>query len=134
MYLCPFEDDRVASLLPLTYTRAVYDLRLARRSLFETVHEALGKPGVLFHARRPVASFTAKAYDRLVNRIPDGLDVLFVNGRYVAEEGSVLARLRQAARGGEPGRVFVQEGAVVAAWGPHSSGGCGTSSMRSSPR
>lgn len=121
MYLCLFEDERVAHLLPLAHTRPVYGLRLGIRTLLQTVHEAFGRPSLLLHARRRVAGVAAQEHDALVNRIPDGLDVLFVNGRYVAEAGPVLERLRGAARPGEPGRVFAQGDDVVAAWVPDAS-------------
>lgn len=122
MYLCLFEDDTVRHLSPLVLTRAVYDLRLGIRTLLETTHEALGGPALLLHTRAAVAGVTAQEHDALVNRIPEGLDVLFVNGRYIAEEGPVLQRLRKAARSGEPGRVFVQGEDVVAAWVPDAAG------------
>ena len=118
MYLCLFEDAQVPHLLPLVYTRPVYDLRLGIRTLLETAREAFEGPSLLLHARRYLADVAAQEHDALVNRIPDGLDVLFLNGRYVAEAGPVLERLRQAARPGEPGRLFLQNDDVVAAWVP----------------
>lgn len=121
MYLCLFEDDQVDHLLPLTATRGVYDLRLGIRTLLETTRQAFGDPPTLLHARRLVAPVTAQENDLLTNRIPDGLDVLFVNGRYLAEDGPLLARLRQATRKDEPGRVFIQDDTVVAAWVPGAS-------------
>ena len=121
MYLCLFEDDRALHLLPLAATRPVYGLRLGIRTLLETAHEAFGKPSLLLHARRYLAGVAAQEHDALVNRIPDGLDVLFLNGRFVAEPGPVLERLRRAARPGEPQRVFVQGNDVVAAWMPSAS-------------
>lgn len=58
--------------------------------------------------------------DLLVNRIPEGLDVLFLNGRWIVEEGDLLARI-QGAVGDSDGRVFLQDGSVVAAWIPDAS-------------
>ena len=121
MYLCLFEDERVPHLFPLVYTRPVYGLRLGIRTLLETAREAFEEPSLFLHARRYLADVAAQEHDALVNRIPDGLDVLFLNGRYVTEEGPVLERLRQAARPGEPARVFVQGDDVVAAWVPEAS-------------
>lgn len=121
MHLCLFEDGAADHLHPLTLTRAVYDLRLGRRTLLTTTRDAFGRPPTLLHARPLVARVTAQENDLLVNRIPEGLDVLFVNGRYVAEEGDVLDRLRHAIRDGENGRVFVQDDTVIAAWVPSAS-------------
>ncbi len=117
MYLCFFEDSQVHHLLPLVYTRAVYDLRLGIRTLLQTTQDALGNPPTLLHARPLVAAVTAEENDLLVNRIPEGLDVLFVNGRYVAEQGALLDRLQRL--DGEPGRVWMQGNDVVAAWVPN---------------
>jgi len=118
MHLCLFEDDRVDALLPLAATRAVYDLRLGIRTLLETTRDAFGRPPTVLHARPLIDAVTALEHGVPINHIPDGADVLFVNGRFIAEEGDTLTRLRQAARAGEPGRVFVQDGDLVAAWVP----------------
>ncbi len=119
MHLCLFEDDHVAPLFPLTRTRAAYALRLGVRTVLETTREAFGAPPTLLHARPLVAPVMAEAFDLLANRLPEGLGVLFVNGRYVAEAGPLLERLRGAAQKGEPARAFVQPGgALVAAWVP----------------
>ena len=114
MQLCLFEDDGVAHLLPLVHTRAVYDLRLGIRTILEATRAAFGGVPLRLHARPQVAAVTAQEHALPVNDLPEG-DVLFVNGRYVAEEGPVLERLRRALVPGEPPRVFVQGGAVVAA-------------------
>ncbi|NBC19139.1 MAG: hypothetical protein GVY18_17690 [Bacteroidetes bacterium] len=121
MHLCLFEDDGADHLLPLTATRAVYDLRIGRRTLLTTTRDAFGRPPTLLHARPLVAQLTAQENDLLVNRIPEGLDVLFVNGRYVAEAGDVLDRLRHAIRTDGEERVFVQDDTVIAAWVPNAS-------------
>ncbi len=117
MNLCLFEDDKVAHLLPLVYTRAVFDLRLGIRTLLETTRDAFDNPAMFFHARPVAAQATARNAD-LLNRIPDGLDVLFVNGRFIAEPGPVLDRLKAAARSSEHGRIFVQGDDLVAVWFP----------------
>lgn len=121
MHLCVFEDDGVGHFLPLVHTRAVYDLRLGIRTVLRCLRDAFGDPPTLLHARRQVASVSARENDLLINRIPDGLDVLFVNGRWIPEEGDLLNRIRAAARSSEDARVFVQDGAVVAAWVPDAS-------------
>ncbi len=121
MYLCLFEDDQVSHLLPLVYTRGVYDLRIGIRTLLRTQLNAFDAKQALLHARKAVAEATGAENALLVNRIPEGLDVLFLNGRYVPEEGPLLDTLREIARGGASGRVFVQEGELVAAWVPQAS-------------
>lgn len=117
--LCLFEDQHVRHLLPLVHTRAVYGLRLGARTLLAATRDAFDANGLLLHARPAVAAVTREEHGATVNRLPDGLDVLFVNGRYVAEEGDVLERLRSASRSGEPARVFTQGDDIVAAWIPN---------------
>jgi len=116
MMLCLFEDDQVAHLEPLVSTRAVYALRLGIRTIYENSRAVFGTPAL--HARAQVAATTAQAFGVPVNALVADQDVLFVNGRYVAEVGPVLDRFRRAARPGEPGRVFMQGEEVVAAYVP----------------
>lgn len=118
MALCLFEDDRVAALRPLVETRAVYDLRIGPHTLLEAASEALNPTPLVLHARPHVAHATGLAHgEALVNTLPDGQDVLFVNGRFVAEDGEALRHLQQATETDEA-RAFVQEGTLVAAWLP----------------
>ena len=118
MQLCLFEDDQVSGLRPLVETRAAYDLRLGLRTLLETAHDAFGPDGLLLHSRPLVAGVTAQSHDDVpVNTLPDGADVLFVNGRFVAAGPAVDEIRGHASRGGEA-RAFVQDDSVVAAWLP----------------
>lgn len=118
MHLCLFEDDQIAHLQPLTLTRAVYDLRIGIRTLSERLIEAFPDAQAVLHARPALARVTAQALDRVVNRIPGTLDVLFLNGRWFAEEGEVLEAVRRVA-GRERERVlFMQDDVCVAAWIP----------------
>lgn len=118
MICCLFEDDGVAHLKPLASTHAAYDLRVGMHTILERAGAAFSEARFILHARPEVAAVTAEAHDLLTNRIPGEVDVLFLNGRYVLEEGEVLDRLRAAAQPGEPARRFVQDGALVAAWAP----------------
>ncbi|MFB6231368.1 MAG: GlmU family protein [Salinibacter sp.] len=118
MYLCLFEDDHVVSLRPLVETRAAYDLRLGLRTVLETTRDAFEPDGLLLHARPLVTGVTRRDHDdALVNTLPEGADVLFVNGRFVAEDRDVLGQLEQACESGK-GRAFVQDDVLVAAWCP----------------
>ena len=117
MTLCLFEDEHVRHLFPLTRTRAAFDLRLGQRTLLQTTRDAFGQPRTLLHARKEIAAVTAQENALLTNRLPEGLNALLVNGRYVAEEGPLLERLRRAAADGEA-RAFVQGEVVVAAFVP----------------
>lgn len=120
MHLCLFEDDRVPGLRPLVEARAVYDLRLAMRTLLETTREAFLHDQLVLHTRPLVGPLTAQAHENaLVNALPDQGDVLFVNGRFVAAEGPTVRRLRDAIRKETTARAFLHEDTVVAAWVPN---------------
>ncbi len=117
MLLCPFEDAAAGAFRPLADTRPVYDLR---RGLF-TAREALAHlvphTGLVLHCRARLAPKMREALDVPVNYFPAGTGILFVNGRWVAEKGDVLARL-QGVRDGDAPFALVHEGALVAAWVP----------------
>ena len=118
MHLCLFEDSHVAGLRPLVETRAAYDLRLGGRTVWETTRDAFGPSELVLHARPLVAEVTRQAHPSApVNTLPDGADVLFVNGRYVAEGGETLRELTEAPDRAEA-RAFVQGDTLVAAWVP----------------
>ena len=118
MQLCLFEDTQVPGLRPLVETRAVYDLRLGLRTLLATAADAFDADGLSLHARPLMSAVTAQAHDDArMNALPDGTDVLFVNGRFVAA-GSSVDTIREYARAGGKARAFVQDDTVVAAWVP----------------
>ncbi len=122
MHLCLFEDARVSGLRPLTETRAAYDLRLGMHTLLGTTVEAVAPDGLVLHTRPLIAPITQQTHpDALVNRLPDAADVLFVNGRFVAEDGPAVAELQSYVTGGTEARAFVQDDVLVAAWVPGAS-------------
>jgi UDP-N-acetylglucosamine diphosphorylase/glucosamine-1-phosphate N-acetyltransferase len=121
MHLCLFEDDAVPALRPLVETRAAYDLRLGIRSVLETARDAFAPATLGLHARPWVAPVTAQAHDAPVNALPDGADVLFLNGRFVAAGGAATSRIRSHAAGDGAARTFTHDGTLVAAWVPDAS-------------
>jgi len=119
MHLCLFEDDRVPALRPLVETRAAYDLRLGGRTLLETVRDAFAPDGLILHARPLVADVTHRKHPSAsVNAVPEGADVLFVNGRLVVEGGTTQEQIARLSDAGAP-RVLAQDDTMVAAWMPN---------------
>jgi UDP-N-acetylglucosamine diphosphorylase/glucosamine-1-phosphate N-acetyltransferase len=118
MRLCLFEDEETAYFRPLVNTRAIYDLRIGIRTLLAMTRDALDTPPAVLHARSPIAAVTAQEYNVPVNDVAAGEAVLFVNGRFVADDQAITDRLLRAASPHEPARAFVQDGNVVAAWIP----------------
>jgi len=124
MHLCLFEDDQVTGLRPLVETRAAYDLRLGMRTLLETARDAFLPAGttdrsrLVLHTRPLVAPVTAQAHDdTLVNTLPDG-DLLFVNGRLVANDSETVAHI-QDRTGTDAPQAFTANDTLVAAWVPN---------------
>ena len=118
MHLCLFEDDSVPALRPLVETRAAFDLRLAGRTILETAHDAFDPTGLVLHVRPLVAGVTRRDHSSaVVNTLPEGADVLFVNGRFVAENGAAQEQIAHLMESGEA-RALVQDDLVVAAWVP----------------
>ncbi len=117
MLLVPFEDSGALALRPLVDTRPVYDLRLGIRSTLQTIQAAFpNATGTILHTRDYLAATARAEHGLPANRIPAGVDVLFVNGRWIAGAGDALGRVEQALRGSA--KLFVQDDTVVAAWIP----------------
>jgi UDP-N-acetylglucosamine diphosphorylase/glucosamine-1-phosphate N-acetyltransferase len=80
------------------------------RTLGEATRDALGAPPTLLHARPLLRPITAAENDLdAPQHLPEGADVLFVNGRFIAEDGSALDALREAAQTGEARAFFANE-------------------------
>ncbi len=124
MLVCLFEDEPVRHLFPLTRTRAVYALRVGHRSLGESVLQSLGAPRAVLHCRQSLADVVREGSDLPVNRIAEGVDVLFVNGRLFFEAADALSPVLEATRSAEP-VVFFSGEDVAAAWVPASHGPAG---------
>ncbi|PSQ95208.1 MAG: hypothetical protein BRD55_11875 [Bacteroidetes bacterium SW_9_63_38] len=118
MHLCLFEDAAVAGLRPLTETRPVYALRLGLRSILDTARDAFSPNALTLHTRPAVASVAAQAFpESSVNRLPDD-DVLFVNGRFVAQSDAAVLPIRDHVDENGDARAFLHDDTVVAAWRP----------------
>jgi len=117
MQLCLFEDPSVDALRPLVETRPPYALRLGLRTIGSTSRDAFAPSGCIWHTRARLADAVAQTYDGPVNALPDGADVLFVNGRFVAAGGVAVRRIQEQTRR-STARAFLQDDTLVAAWCP----------------
>jgi len=116
MHLCVFEDAATAHLAPLSDTRAVFDLRLAARTLLRTIRDAFFGLPLALVTRETVADVTAEAHGLAVGA-PDG-PALWVNGRFVAHDGPALDAVRKLARDASPRALVTDDGDIVAAFAP----------------
>lgn len=117
MLLCIFEDHGSQYLRPLTLTRASYMLRAGRRTLLESARDHFPATGTVLHSRQALASVVGEKTGLPVNRIPEGVDVLFVNGRLVDPDGAVAADILASAKGSTAVAYLAGED-LVAAWIP----------------
>lgn len=128
MQLCLFEDDRVPHLRPLVETRPAFDLRLGIRSILETTqYEVDADSGsIVLHSRPQVAPVTKREHPEMLvpaagDSLPDdGADMLFINGRFVAD-GAALRHILDAVQSRDRTIAFTAGNAVVAAWLPDAS-------------
>ncbi|MFW5972987.1 MAG: putative sugar nucleotidyl transferase, partial [Bacteroidota bacterium] len=117
MHICLFEDAVTEHLRPLVDLRPVYDLRTGMRTNLERVRELFPDAGLLLHARSVLMEAALERYGAPVNRIPDGLNVLFLNGRLLLDGGELTEEVRRLTSS-RSARVLTSDGAVVAAWMP----------------
>lgn len=117
MPLCLFEDARVGHLAPLALTRAAFDLRVGARTLLETAVSVFAPDRLLLHTRRALADVTAGEHPEADVREAPAEGTLFVNGRWMVREGSVVDAVRRAQASGEA-RAFVQGETLLALWHP----------------
>lgn len=120
MHLCLFEDATTDHLRPLVDLRPSYDLRTGIYTNLERAAAVFPDAGIILHTRRILKRVALERYDAPVNHIPGALNVLFINGRLLLEDGDFLNELRDVASGREA-RVFTSGGAVVAAFVPETS-------------
>lgn len=79
--ICLFEDEGYKNLLPLTYTRPVYDLRCGILTLGQKIIKYYPQSTKIYHTRRYLAqSIKEKNENNLVNNF-DFDNILFINGR-----------------------------------------------------
>ncbi len=121
MLLCIFEDSAVTNLYPLTRTRAACLLRVGHRTILESLRDGAGATGVVLHCRTELAGVVGEATGQSVNRLPENVDVLFVNGRLFDSSGDLLRTITGQLPANEP-CVFRAGASVAAAWLPAGQG------------
>jgi len=111
MQVAVFEDGAAENFLPLTYTKAVFDLRVGRFTLLERVERLFGRVEYAY-VRPHLEEFYA--LDRGLEAAEDSdLELLLVNPRYVLDDGA-MEELRSL--GGSSGWfVLVHGGDLVGA-------------------
>jgi UDP-N-acetylglucosamine diphosphorylase/glucosamine-1-phosphate N-acetyltransferase len=120
MQLCIFEDETVYDLKPMTSTRAVYDLRLAHRTLLDRLQTVFEASSLSLHVRKNLARVSSLRHPEAVVNTLNTSDqgTLFVNGRFLALDEDLIARIQTAVRNESPGVIFLKDETVVAAWIP----------------
>ena len=85
MKLCIYEDETFGQFYPLTYLRAVFELRCGATTLAEKIRRAVPDAHVAYFARDVLAPVLRERLDGPVNDPASlaGDDVLLVNGRWL---------------------------------------------------
>ncbi len=84
--VCIFEDPQYANLLPLTYTRPVYDLRCGILTLREKIQRAYPQAGIVLLCRPNLADVVKEQNPGILVNELDSPGSLFINGRVLADE------------------------------------------------
>lgn len=107
--LCVFEDEGWKGLLPITYTKAVYELTCGSKTLLKRAIEALEPQKVLLIAREYLKDKLTERTAFIVNEADVEGEVLFLNGRLLldSEATSIIRSIRV-------GEALTCEGSLVA--------------------
>lgn len=84
--ICLFEDKEYTGLLPLTYTRPVYDLNCGILSLREKVKMRFPKSKIVLHSRDYLGDVIRERNTDLKVNDLSGESILFINGRLVIND------------------------------------------------
>ena len=97
--ICVFEDEGYKNLLPLTHMRPTWGLRCGMTVLLEKILRWFPKVPFSLHCRAYLAD-TVKggALSSAINKLPQALSCLFINGRVLARKNFVkkTERLRSS--------------------------------------
>ena len=111
-----FEDAAVGHLKPLVRTRAAFDLRPGIFSFKERIERMLHREADCLVCRKQVSGVVAEKHPGCVVN-PEATDgrPLFVNGRWIPEEGEFLEMLREEASGEGPDRdvAWISDGTLT---------------------
>ncbi|MEW6194782.1 MAG: GlmU family protein [Bacteroidota bacterium] len=93
--ICLFEDEGFRNLLPLVYTRPVYDLQCGMFSLSKKILTRVPNSRVIYHTRGYLAQVVRENEKRIVNDF-DYENILFINGRVLIDDVSakIISKLQ----------------------------------------
>ncbi|HSP89115.1 MAG TPA: GlmU family protein [Ignavibacteriaceae bacterium] len=112
MQLCIFEDKKASNFLPLTYSRAVYDLICGYSSLKDKLFRLFPSLNHTLHCRTFLQNISAQTNPGvLINSIEDD-ECLFINGRILADNSFV----KNISKKKKENIVFVSGDNVIAAF------------------
>ncbi|MEM2217716.1 MAG: putative sugar nucleotidyl transferase, partial [Thermofilaceae archaeon] len=100
MRVAVFEDSAALNLIPLTYTKAIYDLLVGCRTLLERASLEFGRVDYVF-VRSYLAGFYAKERGLPTNPRETDDDLLLINPRYIVNQ-PVVGLLKAKVKEGRP--------------------------------
>ena len=112
--ICIYEDLGYQSLLPLTYTRPVYDLLIGIDTILDKINRYFNYGNITLHCRDYLKPIVKKTHKNLpVNNINTGTSCLFINGRVLFNQElyNILLDLDN-----QHNYLFTQNGEIVSAY------------------
>jgi len=107
--LCIFEDDNYTNLLPLVYTRPVYDLKCGLTTLRDKIQAFYPGTELTIHCRKELVDVLEEENPGTPINQKTGTSCLFINGRILADNGFA----EQIPVDGED-TIYIHDGNLVA--------------------
>ncbi len=108
---CIFEDEKYINLLPLAYTRPVFDLRCGILTLKEKIIQRTANKNIVLHSRKYLEEcIKERNPNSIVNKF-NGDKTYFINGRIIADN-FFIGNLKKL----KPNQAFVNKDVIIAAF------------------
>lgn len=107
-----FEDPAATNLLPLTWTRPVWDLRCGAWTLRHAIEDAYSIRATHLHTRPFLTEVVGERTNLPVHTVPESGMVLVINGRLLADR----TLPRQLPMFGDPRRYLAPDGTLLGVW------------------
>lgn len=112
MHICFFEDTHYHQFFPLTYFRAVFELRSGIFQLWERIARFIPRTKIAFFVRDHIAPVVQERFPNIPVNSPINDDCLFLNGRWLGEQ----TLLKEFLKHQKQSLVFTKGDVVVAAF------------------
>ncbi len=113
MSIVIFEDEKVEHFLPLTYTRAIFDLRVGMYTFYQRFEKKLGKVECVVVREYLVDVYRERLDGVRVNDLLGEGEALFLNSRLLLREDKILRLIKEKLSNKSHFSLFVDKDPVV---------------------